>query len=56
MSMLPEDPESTILKRLKKPEARRIIRNTGESDRIRHSQLEQRDGGIAVGPGNRALR
>jgi membrane protein required for colicin V production len=57
MSMLPEDPESTILKRLKK---RPEDTETPENSTDRHSQLDQpaaqRETGIAQGPGNRALR
>src|SRR5580693_4110279 len=41
MSMLPEDPESTILKRLKKPKPEDT--ETPENPPDRHSQLEQRD-------------
>jgi len=55
MSMLPEDPESTILKRLKRP--RPEDTETPENQPDQHSQLEQRNRqGIALGPGNRALR
>jgi membrane protein required for colicin V production len=57
MSMLPEDPESTILKRLKK---RPEDTETPENSTDRHSQLDQPaaqgETGIAQGPGNRALR
>jgi len=57
MSMLPEDPESTILKRLKK---RPEDTETPENSTDRHSQLDrpaaQGETGIAQGPGNRALR
>jgi membrane protein required for colicin V production len=56
-SMLPEDPESTILKRLKK---RPEDTETPENSTDRHSQLDrpaaQGETGIAQGPGNRALR
>jgi membrane protein required for colicin V production len=57
MSMLPEDPESTILKRLKRrPEDTETPENTTD----RHSQIDQPTAGggtgIAQGPGNRALR
>jgi membrane protein required for colicin V production len=41
MSMLPEDPENTILKRLKKPKPDDT--ETPENPPDRHSQLEQRD-------------
>jgi membrane protein required for colicin V production len=41
MSMLPEDPESTILKRLKKPKPEDT--ETPENPPDRHSQLEQSD-------------
>jgi len=57
MSMLPEDPESTILKRLKK---RPEDTETPENQTDRHSQLDQpaaqAETAIAQGPGNRALR
>jgi len=57
MSMLPEDPESTILKKLKK---RPEDTETPENSTDRHSQLDQPaakgETGIAQGPGNRALR
>jgi membrane protein required for colicin V production len=57
MSMLPEDPESTILKRLKR---RPEDTETPENPTDRHSQLNQpaaqAETGIAQGPGNRALR
>jgi membrane protein required for colicin V production len=54
---LPADPESTILKRLKRrPEDTESPENSTD----RHSQLDQpaaqADTGIAQGPGNRALR
>jgi membrane protein required for colicin V production len=54
---LPADPESTILKRLKRrPEDTESPDNSTD----RHSQLDQpathADTGIAQGPGNRALR
>jgi membrane protein required for colicin V production len=41
MSMLPEDPENTILKRLKKPKPDDT--ETPDNPPDRHSQLEQRD-------------
>jgi membrane protein required for colicin V production len=57
MSMLPEDPESTILKKLKR---RPEDTETPENSTDRHSQLDQPaaqgETGIAQGPGNRALR
>ena len=57
MSMLPEDPESTILKKLKR---RPEDTETPENPTDRHSQLDQPaaqgETGIAQGPGNRALR
>ncbi len=57
MSMLPEDPESTILKQLKR---RPEDTETPENSTDRHSQLDQPaargETGIAQGPGNRALR
>jgi membrane protein required for colicin V production len=57
MSMLPEDPESTILKRLKR---RPEDTETPDNSTDRHSQLDQpathAETGIAQGPGNRALR
>jgi membrane protein required for colicin V production len=57
MSMLPEDPESTILKKLKRrPEDTETPENTTD----RHSEVDQPAAsggtGIAQGPGNRALR
>jgi membrane protein required for colicin V production len=55
MSMLPEDPESTILKRLKKPKPEDT--ETPESPADQHSRLEKHGGQeVALGPGNRALR
>jgi membrane protein required for colicin V production len=55
MSMLPEDPESTILKKLKR---RPEDTETPENSTDRHSQLDQPaaqgETGIAQGPGNRA--
>ncbi|MGC1348390.1 MAG: CvpA family protein [Xanthobacteraceae bacterium] len=57
MSMLPEDPESTILKKLKR---RPEDTETPENSTDRHSQLDQPaaqgETGIVQGPGNRALR
>jgi membrane protein required for colicin V production len=57
MSMLPEDPESTILKRLKK---RPEDTETPENSTDRHSRLDRPaahgETAIAQGPGNRALR
>ena len=57
ISMLPEDPESTILKKLKR---RPEDTETPENSTDRHSQLDQPaaqgETGIAQGPGNRALR
>ncbi len=56
MSMLPEDPENTILKRLKKPRPE----DTETPDQ--HSGLDKPDGGpadtrlVGQGAGNRALR
>jgi membrane protein required for colicin V production len=54
---LPADPESTILKRLKR---RPEDTDSPDNSTDRHSQLDQpaahADTGIAQGPGNRALR
>jgi membrane protein required for colicin V production len=60
MSMLPEDPENTILKRLKKP--RPEDTETPENAPDQHSGLDKPGGGpadfqlIGQGTGNRALR
>ena len=55
MGMLPDDPESTILKRLKKPKPEDT--ETPESPADQHSRLEKHGGQeVALGPGNRALR
>ena len=57
MSMLPEDPENTILKKLKR---RPEDTETPENSTDRHSQIDQPaakgETGIAQGPGNCALR
>jgi membrane protein required for colicin V production len=57
LSMLPEDPEKTILNKFKR---RPEDTETPENSTDRHSQLDQPaargETGIAQGPGNRALR
>jgi membrane protein required for colicin V production len=57
LSMLPEDPEKTILNKFKR---RPEDTETPDNSTDRHSQLDQpathAETGIAQGPGNRALR